>query len=281
MLICRTGAEIRDFVRQARAAGKTVGLVPTMGYFHEGHLSLMREARKSCAAVVVSLYVNPMQFGPREDLARYPKDFGRDCAMARQVGVDAIFAPSDREMYPDGFSTCVEVTGMTDKLCGLSRPGHFRGVTTVVAKLFNLVTPDQAFFGRKDAQQALVIERMVRDLNMGLEVVTLPTVREEDGLAMSSRNIYLDPGQRREATVLYRSLRAFREAVKRGERDAGRLRGIMVDMIAGARGAGIEYVEILSVPDLQPLEVINGRVVAALAVRFGKTRLIDNTVMEV
>jgi len=281
MLICRTVAEIRQFVRECRAAGKSVGLVPTMGYFHEGHLSLMREAKKTCDAVVVSLFVNPLQFGPKEDFADYPRDFDRDCAMAREVGVDAIFAPADGEMYPEGFCTYVEVTGLTEKLCGLSRPGHFRGVTTVVAKLLNIVAPDRAFFGQKDAQQALVIQRMVRDLNMWPEIVVLPIVREKDGLAMSSRNVYLSPEQRRAAPVLYRSLCAFREAVERGERDAAKLRRLMADMIAAAPGAQIDYVEILSVPDLEPLDKLRGRCIAALAARFGKTRLIDNTIVEV
>lgn len=281
MLICRTIAEIREFVRSARSAGKTVGLVPTMGYFHAGHLSLMREARQTCDTVVVSLYVNPMQFGPKEDLAQYPRDFERDCAMAREVGVDAVFAPGDREMYPQGFSTYVEVTGLTDALCGQSRPGHFRGVTTVVTKLFNIVTPDRAFFGRKDAQQALVIRRMAGDLNMNLEVIILPTVREEDGLAMSSRNVYLTGEQRRDAPVLYRSLCAFRDAVAGGERDAGKLRRMMRDMIAAVPGARPDYVEVLGVPGLQPLETLQGAVIAALAVRFGNTRLIDNVIMEV
>jgi pantoate--beta-alanine ligase len=281
MRVCRTIAEIRNFVRECRAAGQTVGLVPTMGYFHEGHLTLMREAKKSCDAVVVSLYINPLQFGPKEDFAEYPRDFDRDAAMAREVGVDAIFAPPDEEMYPEGFCTYVEVTGITGRLCGLSRPGHFRGVTTVVSKLFNIVRPDRAFFGQKDAQQAMVIQRMVQDLNMDLEVVVLPTVREEDGLAMSSRNVYLSAEQRRNATVLYRSLCAFREAVERGERDAGKLRRLMVEMISSTPGAEVDYVEILSVPFLEPLEKLRGRCIAALAVRFGKTRLIDNTIVEV
>jgi len=281
MRVCRTVAEIREFVRTAGAAGQTVGLVPTMGYFHEGHLSLMREAKKTCAVVVVSLYVNPLQFGPQEDLAQYPRDFERDCAMAREVGVDAIFTPLDQEMYPRGFSTFVEVTGLTDRLCGQSRPGHFRGVTTVVTKLFNIVAPDRAFFGQKDAQQAMVIRRMARDLNMDLEVAILPTVREQDGLAMSSRNVYLTGEQRREALVLYRSLCAFRDAVQGGERDAGKLRGMMNDLITAVPGARPDYVEILGTADLQPLETLQGGVIAALAVRFGKTRLIDNVIMEV
>ncbi len=281
MQVCRSVSEVRRFVREARMAGKTVGLVPTMGYFHEGHLSLMREAKKTCDVVVVSIYVNPLQFGPKEDFAQYPRDFERDCAMAREVGVDAVFAPGDAEMYPDGFCTYVEVTGLTGKLCGLSRPGQFRGVATVVTKLFNIVTPDRAFFGQKDAQQAMVIERMARDLNMGLEVVTLPTVREEDGLAMSSRNVYLSPEQRWEATVLYRSLCAFRDAVQQGERDAAKLKGMMAGMIGATPGAEIDYVEILTVPDLREVETLQGKVIAALAVRFGSTRLIDNTILEV
>lgn len=281
MQICRTIKEIRNFVAQCRAEGQTVGLVPTMGYFHRGHLSLMREAKKSCHRVVVSLFVNPLQFGPREDLAQYPRDFERDSAMAEEVGVDAIFVPPDREMYPEGFCTHVEVTGITDKLCGLSRPGHFLGVTTVVAKLFNIVAPDKAFFGQKDAQQAMVIRRMAADLNMGLEIVVLPTVREEDGLAMSSRNVYLDRDQRRNATVLYRSLGAFREAVDRGERNVENLRRLITEMIASTPGAEIDYVEILSVPNLEPLVSLKGGVIAALAVRFGKTRLIDNIIVEV
>ncbi|WP_027365683.1 pantoate--beta-alanine ligase [Desulfotruncus alcoholivorax] len=281
MQICRTIKEIRAFVAKCRAEGQTVGLVPTMGYFHRGHLSLMREAKKSCHRVVVSLFVNPLQFGPKEDFSQYPRDFDRDCAMAEEVGVDAIFSPPDSEMYPEGFCTHVEVTGITGRLCGLSRPGHFRGVTTVVTKLFNIITPDKAFFGQKDAQQAMVIRRMAEDLNMGLEIVVLPTVREEDGLAMSSRNVYLDRDQRQNATVLYRSLCAFREAVDRGERDAESLRRSITKMIASTPGAEIDYVEILSVPNLEPVASLQGKVIAALAVRFGRTRLIDNIIVEV
>lgn len=281
MRICRTIAEIRDFVKVSRSQGKTVGLVPTMGYFHSGHLSLMEEAKRHCDVVVVSVYVNPLQFGPQEDLAQYPRDLERDCELAQGVGVDAVFVPSDQEMYPRGFGTHVEVTGITGRLCGLSRPGHFRGVTTVVTKLFNIVSPHRAFFGQKDAQQALVIQRLVGDLNMNLEVVILPIVREEDGLAMSSRNLYLDPHQRRQATALYRSLQAFQAAVERGERDVPRLRHLMVDLLSATPGAEIDYVEILSIPFLEPLEQLQGKCLAALAVRFGQTRLIDNAMVEV
>jgi len=281
MQVCRTIGEIKEFANKARVAGKTVGLVPTMGYFHEGHLNLMREAKKECDVVVVSLYVNPLQFGPKEDLGEYPRDFDRDCAMAQSVGVDAILAPGNDEMYPAGYGSFVEVTGITGKLCGLSRPDHFRGVTTVVAKLFNIVRPDQAFFGQKDAQQALVIQKMVRDLNMGLEVVTLPIVREADGLAMSSRNVYLNEEQRQAALVLYRSLCAFRDAVAEGEITVSKLLRGIEEMISSTPGASVDYVEILSVPDLEPLDILNGKCIAALAVRFGRTRLIDNMVVEV
>jgi len=281
MQVCRTIGEIKEFANKARVAGKTVGLVPTMGYFHEGHLNLMREAKKECDVVVVSLYVNPLQFGPKEDLGEYPRDFDRDCAMAQSMGVAAIFAPGNDEMYPAGYGSFVEVTGITGKLCGLSRPDHFRGVTTVVAKLFNIVRPDQAFFGQKDAQQALVIQKMVRDLNMGLEVVTLPIVREADGLAMSSRNVYLNEEQRQAALVLYRSLCAFRDAVAEGEITVSKLLRGIEEMISSTPGASVDYVEILSVPDLEPLDILNGKCIAALAVRFGRTRLIDNMVVEV
>lgn len=281
MQICRTIKEIRTFVAKCRAEGQTVGLVPTMGYFHQGHLTLMQEAKKSCHRVVVSLFVNPLQFGPKEDFSQYPRDFERDSALAEGAGVDAIFIPSDSEMYPEGFCTHVEVKGVTDRLCGLSRPGHFRGVTTVVTKLFNIVAPDRAFFGQKDAQQAMVLQRMAADLNMGLEIVVLPIVREEDGLAMSSRNVYLDQAQRRNATVLYRSLCAFRGAVDQGERDTESLRRLITEMITAAPGAEIDYVEILSIPNLEPLVSLKGRIIAALAVRFGKTRLIDNIIVEV
>lgn len=281
MQICRTIEEIRTFIHETRAAGKTVGLVPTMGYFHEGHLTLMREAKKSCDMVVVSLYVNPLQFGPKEDLTEYPRDFDRDCAMAREAGVDAIFTPANDEMYPKGYNTFVEVTGITEKLCGLSRPGHFRGVATVVLKLFNIVRPDRAFFGQKDAQQVMVIERMVEDLNIELEIVTVPIVREDDGLAMSSRNVYLTAEERQAAKVLYRSLYVFRETVNHGDRNVEKLRRSLVERISSVPGAKIEYVSILSVPYLEQLEIVQGRCIAAVAVRFGKTRLIDNMMVEV
>ncbi|BAF58402.1 panthothenate synthetase [Pelotomaculum thermopropionicum SI] len=279
MLVCNTISEIRAFVREARSKGRSIGFVPTMGYLHEGHLELMRRAKERCDTVVISIFVNPTQFGPNEDYDRYPRDLERDARLAGQVGVDAIFNPSVEEMYPAGYCTYVDVERLTGKLCGLSRPGHFRGVCTVVTKLFNIVKPDYAFFGQKDAQQALVIKRMAADLNMDLEVITVPTVREADGLAMSSRNVYLDPEQRRAALVLSRSLEKAGEAFRAGERDASKLRQMVLDMIKAEPLANIDYVEIYSYPELEPLDQINGPALLALAVKIGQTRLIDNAIL--
>ncbi|MHB1042011.1 MAG: pantoate--beta-alanine ligase [Eubacteriales bacterium] len=281
MRIYHTISETREFVRQARQAGLKVGFVPTMGYLHEGHLELMRRARAICGAVVVSIFVNPTQFGPNEDFARYPRDLERDASMAESVGADVIFNPPVEEIYPPGHCTYVDLERLTDKLCGLSRPGHFRGVATVVAKLFNIVRPDLAFFGQKDAQQVLVIKRMVADLKMDVEIITVPTVREADGLAMSSRNVYLRPEERRAALVLSRSLRAAEEAVAAGERDPAVIRRMVTGMILSESLASIEYAEIYRHPALEPVEVLNGPALLALAVRIGRTRLIDNTVLEV
>jgi pantoate--beta-alanine ligase len=250
-----------------------------MGYFHEGHIALMKEAKKACDKVVVSIFVNPLQFGPQEDFGEYPRDPERDQAMARDVGVDALFVPSVEEMYPVGFSSHVEVERLTGCLCGLSRPGHFRGVTTVVAKLIHITLPDKAFFGQKDAQQVLVIKRMVTDLNMPLEIVTVPTVREPDGLAMSSRNVYLKPRERQAALVLFRSLRMAEEAVAIGEKDMVRVRQIVQREIASEPLAEIDYVEIRSLPDLETVTYLKEPALLALAVRIGKTRLIDNTIL--
>lgn len=280
MQIFHTIPEIREFVRQARAGGHSIGLVPTMGYLHEGHLELMRRAKERCDTVIISIFVNPTQFGPNEDFDRYPRDMERDARLAGEVGVDAIFNPSVEEMYPAGFCTYVDVKRITEKLCGLSRPGHFRGVATVVTKLFNIVKPDCAFFGQKDAQQALVIKRMVADLNMDLEVVTLPTVREPDGLAMSSRNIYLKPEERRAALVLYRSLQRAKEAYQAGERNVAKLRRLVVDMIEAEPLANIDYVEIYSYPELEEVKEIQGQVLLAIAVKIGRARLIDNIILE-
>lgn len=281
MRVFHTISEIREFVRQARAKGHSIGFVPTMGYLHDGHLELMRQAKKQCGTVIISIFVNPTQFGPGEDLESYPRDLDRDAGMAGSVGVDAIFNPGLEEIYPSGYCTYVDVERITDKLCGKSRPGHFRGVATVVTKLFNIVKPDYAYFGQKDAQQVLVIKRMAADLNMEVEVVTVPTVRERDGLAMSSRNVYLDSVQRQAALSLSRSLNRAAAEVRAGERDAAKIRQLVVDMIKAEPLAEIDYVEIYSHPDLEPVEAIKGPALMALAVKIGRARLIDNIILDV
>ncbi len=257
-----------------------VGFVPTMGYLHEGHLSLVRRARQECESVVVSIFVNPTQFGPGEDLARYPRDLERDLRLLDPLGVDLLWAPTAEVMYPPGFQTWVEVEGLTRPLEGAARPGHFRGVTTVVAKLFNAVQPQVAYFGQKDAQQAVVVRRMTQDLNFPIEIVICPTVREADGLAMSSRNVYLDPPQRQAATVLYRALSAARAAYDGGERQAERLRQVMRQVLASEPLAQVQYVSCADYETLEELEQVRGRALLSLAVFIGKTRLIDNFVLE-
>ena len=275
MMILRTTAEMRRQSRAWHRADETVGFVPTMGYLHEGHMSLVREAAKRCARVVVSIFVNPTQFGPNEDLAAYPRDFARDEALCRAAGVDAVFYPVAGEMYAADHSTWVVEESLTRTLCGASRPGHFRGVTTVVAKLFHAVEPEVAVFGRKDAQQALVIERMVRDLDFAVEVVVAPLIREPDGLAMSSRNKYLDADQRQRALAISRGLALAVRKYERGERDAGALCATVADGIRAA-GGEIDYVELVSRADLCPAPRAEGPVLLAVAARFGATRLIDN-----
>jgi pantoate--beta-alanine ligase len=272
----RTISELRSALADAP---RPIGLVPTMGYFHEGHLSLMRAARAANATVVVSLFLNPTQFGPNEDLDAYPRDEARDLALAEAERVDIVFAPSVEEVYPAGFSTTVEVAGLTEPLDGAARPGHFKGVTTIVTKLLNMVGPDAAYFGQKDAQQALVISTLVRDLDMPVRIEVCPTVREPDGLAMSSRNAYLTEEERQRATALSRALRAAEQALERGEVDAGAI-------IAAARHeldeAGIEpeYLELRSAIDLTPAERVNGSTLLAVAARVGRARLIDNTMLK-
>jgi len=280
MRIVTTIAEVREAVRQARHAGQRIGFVPTMGYLHEGHLTLMRQARSEAGFVVVSIFVNPTQFGPNEDFARYPRDLERDEALCASVSVDLLFHPAVEEIYPQPFRTSVKVAGLTDRLCGASRPGHFDGVATVVSKLFNIVKPDVAYFGQKDAQQVAVIQRMVADLNLDLEIVPVPTVREPDGLAMSSRNTYLSPAERQAALVLSRSLAMARDLVMAGERNMSALAAAIRAMIAEEPLAEIDYVEIVDYAALQPVERLERRALAALAVRFGKTRLIDNITLE-
>ena len=264
---------------ELRSQGKTIGFVPTMGYFHEGHLSLMRRARQECDVVVVSIYVNPLQFGPREDFNRYPRDLQRDLKMAEEVGVDIVFAPKDEDMYPEGYQTFVEVTELTRSLEGFYRPGHFRGVTTVVAKLFNIVLPHKAYFGEKDFQQLRVVQRMVRDLNFPVEIVPCPTVRETDGLAMSSRNTYLNPEERRAATVLYRALKAADELFKSGERNAAKLKAKVWEVLATESLARPQYVEIVDAQTLEPIFTVDRPAVILLAAFVGQARLIDEWVL--
>jgi pantoate--beta-alanine ligase len=281
--IVRSRAELRDQLTEPRRQGKRIGLVPTMGYFHDGHLSLMRHARRQCDVVVVSLFVNPAQFSPGEDLDSYPRDEDRDAELAALEGVDLLWTPDSEQMYPDGFATAVEVanslTGVLEGDPGHRGPSHFRGVTTVVAKLFNSVQPDVAYFGRKDAQQALVIERMTRDLDFPVEIEVLPTVREEDGLALSSRNAYLTAEERERATAISRALHAAEQAVRDGETAVPALVEAARDEL---RRAGIEpeYVEARSAEDLSPMAELNGRpVLVAVAARVGRARLIDNVVI--
>jgi len=257
-----------------------VGFVPTMGYLHEGHMVLARRAKAENSSAVVSIFVNPTQFGPKEDFSRYPRDPERDLALLKKEGVEAVFMPPVDEMYPPGFSSWVEVGSIGDRLEGAARPGHFRGVATVVAKLFNIVRPDRAYFGQKDAQQVVVIKRMVTDLNMNLEIVAVPTVREPDGLAMSSRNIYLSPEERKQAAVLYQSLTLAQRLWAQGEKSAQAIRRQMTELIEKQPLAEIDYISIANAETLDELDVVRPPALVSLAVRFGKTRLIDNVVLE-
>ncbi len=279
MEILRTVAEVREWTARQRNLGRAIHFVPTMGYFHEGHLSLMRRAREEGGAVVVSLFVNPLQFGPNEDLDRYPRALERDRQLAESVGVDALFVPEVSEMYPEGYQTIVRVPKLSAPLCGRSRPTHFDGVATVVMKLFHIVTPDRAYFGQKDYQQLRIIQQMVLDMNMPIEIVPCPIVREADGLAMSSRNVYLTPEERKSATVLYRSLSWAQEQVQAGERNAKTIREGVSHRIASEPLARIDYVEVVDAHTLEPVERIVKPTLIAVAVSFGKARLIDNTVV--
>lgn len=273
MEVVKTLPEIRALRQQSSG---TIGFVPTMGYLHEGHLALVQRARTENSAVVVSIYVNPAQFGPREDLASYPRDLNRDLEMLRRQGTDIVFVPSNDEMYPPEFGSWIDVEKVTERLEGASRPGHFRGVATIVAKLFNIVQPTRAYFGQKDAQQALVIKRMVADLNMGLEIVVIPTVRESDGLAMSSRNVYLSRRERQAATVLFKALTLARQLRRRGETEGEEIRRQMTALIEKEPVARIDYVSIADAETLEELTSVDRPALASLAVKIGKTRLIDN-----
>jgi len=276
MKVIRTIRELREELWIQRSHGQRISLVPTMGYFHEGHLSLMDLAREKSDFMVVSLYINPTQFGPNEDLERYPRDFTRDERLARDRGTDVLFYPDNQEMYPDSFCTYVVPEKLTNVLCGRSRPTHFRGVTTIVAKLFNIVQPDLAVFGRKDAQQAIIIKRMVSDLNFPIEIIVAPIVRESDGLAMSSRNTYLTYAGRRQAPVIFQALTQAAELVEKGERRSAYIEKKIKQIIATADLARIEYIQIVSEKDLQPMEKVEPGTFVAVAVWFGETRLIDN-----
>jgi len=269
-----------DELKSARASlDAAVGLVPTMGYLHEGHLSLIRQARDECKSVVVSIFVNPAQFGPNEDLSKYPRDLERDLDLIRPLGVDLVWTPTPEIMYPKGYQTWVEVESLTKGLEGAMRPGHFKGVTTVVAKLFNTVQPHKTYFGQKDAQQAAVIRQMTRDLNFPLEMIVCPTVREPDGLAMSSRNKYLEGEDRKAATVLFRALSAAKDAYENGERSGEALREKMKQMLASEPRAQVQYVSCADYLTLEELDRIQGKILLSMAVLFGKTRLIDNFVL--
>lgn len=281
MQLFHTIQQVRDYVRTQRALGKSIALVPTMGALHEGHLSLIRTAKSQCDIVIVSIFVNPTQFGPNEDYDAYPRTLDADCTHAEKAGASAVFAPSTVEMYPDGFATTVTVSGITDLLCGAQRPGHFAGVALVVTKLFNITQPDRAFFGQKDAQQILVIRRFTADLNIPVEIVTVPIVRDENGLALSSRNQYLSAEEKKAALVLSRSLKIAEEAVRQGEVRTSILTDLVVRTIEAEPLAKTDYVHIYAYPSLAVTDTIAPRALLALAVRIGTTRLIDNTILEV
>lgn len=286
MRVVRSIKQLREALEYMRQGGHTpIGFVPTMGYLHEGHASLLRRAGEMSNTVVMSIFVNPLQFGPNEDYDSYPRDEERDLELAEREGVDIVFIPSVEEMYPQPTRTTVSVSELTTRLCGASRPGHFNGVTTVVNKLFNIVQPDYAFFGLKDAQQVAVLRRMVSDLNMNVEIVPCPIVREGDGLALSSRNVFLSPEERSQALVLSRSLREARQSIEEGKvTTVAEVRELLTSVISNSPLAVIDYAEILTFPNLEGLENevlltdVNGEIIIALAVKFGRTRLIDNNV---
>ncbi len=272
--------KIDEMRRLRKQLAGPVGLVPTMGYLHEGHLSLVKRARAENTSVVASIFVNPAQFGPKEDFKAYPRDTARDLALLEKGGTDVVFMPAAEEMYPPHFDSWIEVGAVSERLEGVSRPGHFRGVATIVAKMFNIVQPARAYFGQKDAQQTIVIRKMAAELNMNTEIIVMPTVREPDGLAMSSRNIYLTPEQRRAATVLYRALNLAQDLWARGEKDAGHIRRQMADLIHKEPLAEIDYVSMADPDTLEELDTAKASALVLLAVKIGKTRLIDNITLE-
>lgn len=277
---------IEDIQRMAmlskilKKESKTIGFIPTMGYLHDGHISLIKAAKQHTDVAVVSIFVNPIQFSPKEDLDKYPRDFKRDEEMARLAGSDVLFYPSAGDMYPEGYATYVEVERVSDALCGASRPGHFKGVATVVTKLFGIVKPDIAYFGQKDAQQTIVIKKMVEDLNMDVEIKVIPTVREKDGLAMSSRNIYLSEPERKDALCLYQALGKAEAAVRSGERDVSKMIKTMEGVVKEKPTAKIDYIQAVDAKTLNPVDTVSGDTLIALAVFIGDTRLIDNAILK-
>ena len=280
MEICSTIDAVRKQVKDWKREGLTIGFVPTMGYLHEGHRSLMEAARKENDKVVVSIFVNPMQFGPTEDLESYPRDLQKDAILCEGVGVDLIFHPEPEEMYPEGFCSYVDMNGLTTELCGKSRPIHFRGVQTVVLKLFHIVTPDNAYFGQKDAQQLAVIKRMVKDLSVDITIHGCPIIREEDGLAKSSRNTYLNAQERQAALILSKSLREGKRLIAEGQKDADTIKKAITDYIQTEPMAKIDYVDVVDFDTISPIHTISGETLVAIAVYIGKTRLIDNFIVE-
>lgn len=280
MKIITSIAKMQEIANRLREEKKVIGFVPTMGHLHQGHLSLIKLARKKCNILVVSIFVNPKQFGPKEDYELYPRDFERDKKLLQAEKVDIIFYPTVEEMYPPNFYTEVTISYLTDTLCGAFRPGHFNGVTTVVAKLFNIVKPHFAVFGEKDYQQMVVIKKMVKDLNWDIEIISAPTVREEDGLAISSRNLYLSPEERRRALVLYKALKAGEKLVKKGEKDPKKIKETIRSLIEKENPEKIEYVEVVDPETLHPVSSIESSVLCAVGVWFGKARLIDNLLVK-
>ncbi|MDP2980611.1 MAG: pantoate--beta-alanine ligase [Candidatus Omnitrophota bacterium] len=279
MKIYKSISSLIKKVREVKKHGYKIGLVPTMGFLHEGHMSLIRKARKDTDYVIVSIFVNPAQFGPKEDFKRYPRAIKRDLMLCEKEGADIIFTPEAKEMYPKDYATYVSVEKITYKLCGASRPGHFRGVSTVVAKLFNITMPDIAYFGQKDAQQAIIIKRMAEDLNMSVEIKVMPVVREKDGLAMSSRNVYLNRKERGRAQSIYKSLKSAKELFNEGERDSKKIINKIKRVINNQPDAKIDYAAIVDAKDLRDIKKISGEALVAIAVWIGKTRLIDNIML--
>jgi len=278
--LIKSVAAMKTFSDALRKKGRTIGLVPTMGYLHEGHLSLVKEAKKRNDAVIVSIFVNPAQFGPKEDLKKYPRDLKKDMKLLSKLNISAVFFPSVSEIYPEGFSTYIEVEGLSDKLCGASRPGHFRGVATVVAKLLNIVKPDTAYFGEKDFQQLVILKRMVRDLNMDVKIIPMPIIREIDGLAMSSRNSYLNREERQKAPALNKALEFAKMLASEGVKDAKTIKSAIAKLINTEKGIRIDYVSICDLETLEEKNTVNGNTLIAIAAYIGKTRLIDNTVIK-